>query len=290
MDKKLFIDADIICYQAGFSSQTVFYEYDGRAYGGIRDARAAGGTDDTITRTVEPMPKRAALKMANDTMNGIMEACSSTDIECYLTGEGNFREQVATVSKYKGERHAPRPYHYQNIRDHLVSKYNAVIIEGMEADDAVVIRQEEVKGKGIIASRDKDLRQMYGYHYSWAAGDLQPEKPLYEISEEEGNRNYFSQMLTGDNVDNILGVVTQGPKKADKILSNLTTYKEMEEAVLDTYQMIYGAIAGPEGYVHYKSWDGRNMWKTPTEIAEEMGQLLWMLRNKDDVWRVNDAR
>lgn len=278
--KVVLIDSDIISYQVGFSSQTVYYMFDGRAYGTMSEVREAGGTDDTIKRMVDPMPVRAALKMTNELIHSIIEDCNSDNIECYLTGKGNFREQVATVTKYKGTRKAPRPYHYQAIRDHLTSKYGAVTVDGIEADDKIVIRQNELKGEGIIASRDKDLRQMYGWHYSWAAGDNQPVKPLYEISYEEGMRNYFQQMLEGDVVDNILGVISVGKKKAEKALSGCTTVEEMMKVVLEEYYRVYGPLAGTGGYVHYTSWDGKRMWKTPAEIMDEMHQLLWMLRHE----------
>jgi hypothetical protein len=50
----------------------------------------------------------------------------------------------------------------------------AVVVDGMEADDALAIEQTQYNldmGEecSVICSRDKDLRQVPGYHYGWEA-------------------------------------------------------------------------------------------------------------------------
>ena len=43
-------------------------------------------------------------------INNILEAVEATSHQIYITGPGNFRESVATIQKYKGNRPSDKPY------------------------------------------------------------------------------------------------------------------------------------------------------------------------------------
>ena len=59
----------------------------------------------------------------------------------HLTGGNNFRHDVAVTAVYKGNRaDKPKPKHLKALREHLVKTWGAVVAEGQEADDAVVIK------------------------------------------------------------------------------------------------------------------------------------------------------
>ena len=113
----------------------------------------------------------------------------------FLTGDDNFRFDIATVKPYKGTRKEEKPFHYLNARAYLES-LGAVVIDGMEADDMLAIKQADntatveqwnmieggdltldSKNITVICTRDKDLRQVPGWHYGWEHGK-QPEFPL----------------------------------------------------------------------------------------------------------------
>lgn len=277
------IDGDIIAYEIGFISETKLYNVDGKVYEYISDAVKAldGRPRDLIDIEVYPMTERATARLVRDHINSIVKRSGASRQETYLTGKGNFREWVATITKYKGTRHGARPYHYQFIRDTMVKEFGAITIEGAEADDALSIRGTDSRDN-IICSRDKDLRQVAGLHYSWKSGQYQPERPTYEISEIEGWRNLYSQMLTGDTVDNIFGVPSIGEVKAEKLLKGCVTREEMFGVVQTTYNNVYGSVEGEGGYIHYTSWDGKRMWKTVDEVMQEMFSLLWMLRYEEE--------
>lgn len=97
---------------------------------------------------------------------------------------------------------------------------------------------------------------MEGWHYSWACGEDQPEKPLRYISQLEGYRFFFQQMLTGDNTDNIIGCGMKkevmwggrlmmrrkgvGKKAAEKLLAELENAQQMYEVVYDQYIEVFG--------------------------------------------------
>ena len=65
--------------------------------------------------------------------------------ELHLTGKGNFRHDVAVTLPYKGNRkYTAKPIHYKAIRKHMVDKWDAIVTDGMEADDKLAIRQHEL--------------------------------------------------------------------------------------------------------------------------------------------------
>jgi hypothetical protein len=272
------IDADILCYEIGFVSEQVSYSIDGKHYETVTEAKKDGVQKEELTRHVYPIKWPFAKKMVDDRIKGILEAVGADDYKCYLTGKGNFRNDVATILKYKGTRHAPKPYHYQNIWDHLVGKYNAEVITGMEADDAISIAQHQSDERTVICSRDKDLRMVPGFHYSWQCGDRQPEKPLYEISEFQGHYNWAYQMLVGDTVDNIWGVPGIGPVKAAKLLADCDDDWDFIAVVMNVYKDVFGTEV-----IKYQSWDGRWLEAYSHEIYKENHLLLWMLRDVKEI-------
>lgn len=173
--------------------------------------------------------------------------------QLYLTGSGNFRKELATIQPYKGTRKKEKPKHYKALRDYLVNQWDAIVIEGMEADDALAIKATELGLGCVVVSIDKDLLQVEGKHYNFA------KDKMVIIDKFTGLYNLYHQMLTGDRVDNIRGVKGIGEKKADKILADCKTEQEMYDAVL-------------------KAYDGN------VEEMTENARLLYMLRSKDDWW------
>lgn len=168
--------------------------------------------------------------------------------ELHLTGKTNFRNDVAITAPYKGNRKAEKPVHYHLLRTYLEASWGASVSCDMEADDVLAIRATELGEDSVIVSLDKDLDQVAGWHYNFA------KKQLYKIDEAEGLFKFYKQMLTGDRVDNIVGVRGIGDKKAEKLLEGKTE-QEMWDVCVELL-----------GY----------------DRAVENGHLLYMLRRYDD--------
>lgn len=135
--------------------------------------------------------------------------------KCYLTGSGNFREQVATIKEYKGNRDkSHKPEHYDALRQYLIDVWKAEVVEGMEADDAIGIEQFKNTDKStVIVSIDKDMNQIPGYHYN-------PRKQhFYYVTKHAADTFFWKQMMVGDVTDNIPGITGIGDKKADKVIA-----------------------------------------------------------------------
>ena len=175
------------------------------------------------------------------------------DYKAYITGRGNFRNEIAVTEPYKGNRKdAKRPIHYDAIRTHL-QRLGAVLVEGQEADDAVAI--DATESGGWIVSIDKDLDQVAGWHYNFVKHEE------YYITEEEGLRNLYTQVLTGDRTDNIIGLKGIGPKKAAKLLEDCKTEREYYDACL-------------------KAYDGNEL-----RVIENLN-LLWLRRTPNQTFQV----
>jgi len=304
------IDADIICYSIGFACQTTIWEV--REVVGYKplatfeskkemnewlDIDNRMGEGFVITSRIEADPIQNCLHSVKVFMNGVLEATDAQYYKAYLTGKGNFREEVATILPYKGNRKAPKPVHYQAIRDYLVEHWDAEVIEGMEADDKLSIEQSKATKLGIdppemgwpadeikrtvICSKDKDLLNTPGWHYNWAKDD----KPHW-VGDEEATYNFYKQLLTGDlDTDNIMGCgsyqtlvyksgkkkgqehqrrVGIGPKKASKLLEDCNTEEDMYWACMCAYE--------------------KSDYDKPYEALLENGRLLWMLREEGVHW------
>ena len=177
------------------------------------------------------------------------------DYTGYISGKNNFRTEIAKTEPYKGNRKAPKPKHYEALREYLLKDWEFTLVDGQEADDAIGIRAYELDpGEFSICTIDKDLDMIRGNHYNFVK-DL-----FYDVTEEEAIFNFYKQILTGDRVDNIIGLKGIGDVKAKRILEECKNEKEMYLAVLEAYE-------GNE------------------ERVLENGQLLWIRRLADQVWQ-----
>lgn len=218
------IDADSLIYAVGFSSNDV---------------------EESI-----------AVSRLEQTM---VELCMDLDCEDYkgfLTGKGNFRDELAVTAPYKGQRISEKPVHFQALKCHLVTSWGFTVVKGIEADDAVGIAAYAVpEDQTIMVHIDKDLNQFRGWHYNYR------KKQKYYVSEFEGLVAFYTQILTGDRIDNIIGLKGIGPVKAKKILADCTNETELYRAVL-------------------KAYDGDE------KRVLENGQLLWLQRKEHELWQL----
>lgn len=217
------IDGDILVYRIGFAS-----ENDSE---GVAIARCCEFLEDIIL------------------FNGF------GDYQGFLTGKKNFRTDVAVTAPYKGNRKAAKPIHYQALRDYMEFKWGFKMIEGQEADDAIGIEAYSLDPESYcICSIDKDLDMLRGKHYNFV------KDTFYTVTEEEAIFNFYKQILTGDRVDNIIGLKGIGDVKAKRILKECNNEKEMYLAILKAYE-------GNE------------------QRVLENGQLLWIRREPNQIWQ-----
>ena len=56
----------------------------------------------------------------------------------FLTGNSNFREEVAVSQPYKGDRPARKPVHKDALREYLINEWGATVSDNKEADDDII--------------------------------------------------------------------------------------------------------------------------------------------------------
>jgi len=162
----------------------------------------------------------AAYPIILSTLKEIVAETGVTNLRIYLSGKSNFRYNLAKTKPYKGNRTTMvKPQYLQSTRDHLIEAYNAFVVEGFEADDAIATDMT-VNG-AIHCGVDKDILQIPGLHYNYV------KKEWIEISPEEAELTLYRQILMGDSSDNIPGLPRVGEKKAfDAIQCVETAYDD----------------------------------------------------------------
>ncbi len=248
------IDLDILTYRCGFAIETKNKE----------------------TGEIEVEPVHHAYYNINSTMDWIFERTKADSYTGYLTasGRGNFRFNV--FPDYKANRKdARKPFYYNEIREYLIKKYEAVIVEGQEADDSISIEQYKRNSLGfdydirnsIIVSIDKDFNNVPGWHLNYVKDEI------YYVTEIEALRNFYLQILTGDTADGIPRIKKGWrEKEAKAALEKATTEEEMykivlKEIKLNTNEWKHQAddlLVQRARLVHLRSFEGE-MW-TPEFI------------------------
>ena len=277
------IDADVLTYTVGFAAQTTIWQvrdddnllFESEKKNDCLTFIEDAGVALDLTSRVEPDKLENALHTVKQMIKKIQAASGASRYRPYLTGKGNFREKIATIRKYKGNRIAEKPYHYQNIRDYLVDHHKAIVVDGMEADDAIAIVHTKAlreKRRTVICSIDKDFDQIVGYHYYFK----KDKEEFYEVSPSEAIHSFYKQVLTGDTVDNIPGLPGIGPQKAEKVLSGCRTRGEYEKAVLEAYRGHYGDVH--DYHYWYDEAKKVQVSATPEALMLENARLLYLLR------------
>ena len=219
---KALIDGDILVYRIGFAS--------------------------------EDEPESIAMARCSEFIEDLILFNGFGEYQGYLTGKTNFRNEIAVTAPYKGNRKSAKPKHYQLLRDYMESAWDFTMIEDQEADDAIGIAAYEMEvGEYCICSIDKDLDMLRGDHYNFVKDER------YFITEEEGIKNFYKQLLMGDRVDNIIGIKGIGTVKAERLLKECKNENEMYLAILEAY-------------------DGN------AERVLENGRLLWIRRQHNQLW------
>jgi DNA polymerase-1 len=154
----------------------------------------------------------------DDKIGDAADRIGATRQRIALSPPRNFRYDVLPTYKHT-RRDVRKPVLLRPLKDYLVEKHGAVIKPNIEADDVLGIwaTWPKLKGKKIIVSVDKDLKQIPGWFFSPMHSD-----PPLRISEHDADWWHFMQTLTGDAVDGYKGCPGIGPKKAEAILFGIS--------------------------------------------------------------------
>lgn len=150
--------------------------------------------------------------------------------------ECNFRREL--FPKYKATRPS-KPIGYGVIKEWVEQNYPIKTLYSVEADDVMGILGTSKTAKSvkdiderIIVTIDKDLRQINEcLHYN----PDKDEEGIIKLTKEEADRMFYSQILTGDTVDNYKGCPRVGAVGAKKLLDN-NTPEEYWQAIVAEFE------------------------------------------------------
>lgn len=224
--RRVLIDGDIICYRSAFHAKD-------------KDLEAALSKADELIQKI---------------ISVTLFVAASREYQVYITGKGNFRYDIAKSYEYKGNRKGvEKPLFLQEVREHLIKRWNAIVSEGEEADDLIAIEATRYGPETIVASVDKDMLQIPCRHFNFGRNEW------YTVDDYGGMLFFYTQILTGDSADNIIGLYRVGPAKAKKLLEGCKTEMDMWNVVVDAY-------------------DGDE------ERVIENARLLWLRREEGELW------
>lgn len=192
---KALIDADIIIYRVGFTTE--------KEEEWVAAARIDSFIEDTLIET------------------------RSDDYKCYLTSSDKSNFRYALYSEYKAGRTKPKPVHYDFMREYILRVHPSELIYDMEADDALAIAQTK---DTIICTIDKDLYQVPGFHYHFVNKIL-----FSISVEEAKSNFYKQILMGDKGTDNIPGCPGIGKVYSERLIHPDMEEKDMVKVVVDSY-------------------------------------------------------
>lgn len=254
----------------------------------------------------EPEPIANAIHSVKSQLKRIKDQCKADKTELYLSGKNNFRDAILLPTKYKSSREDNlRPVLLTELRQYLVDKQGAVIINDEEVDDVCCHRMWDgykSKQKIIGITTDKDACSNMGWLYNPdkmteptfidGLGKLWLETKVNSKGKEEskvrgiGRKFGYAQWCYGDPTDTYnpseIAEVRYGEKSAYKLLEPLQTDKECIQAIYDLYKTWY-----PDK-VTYKAWTGEEITTDAIGIMQMYFDCYKMRRWLGDEIKVTD--
>lgn len=229
-----------------------------------------------LRRSIVPEPFKFAAHTVKVQIRTILEVFGTYKYKLYLSPADRniFRYQVAKTLPYKGNRKAPKPIHYAELRKYMEAHHPTVCMPGLEADDAMGIDQDKENNNTVICSIDKDMLQIPGEHYNFVTGEFMTVDELGHLALPPGGKKllgsglkwFYAQMLLGDRCDNIQGIKGYGPVATYNLLDDTEDEEQLEARVFGVY-------------VHTFKDEAKAI-----DRFYENADLLWILRKPEETY------
>ena len=213
----LLVDGDIVVYQQACLNQ--------------HDIQWRNG-GETILLTSE-----RAKRACDDYLAYIMKQLKGDWLYVCFGTSDNFRKKL--FPKYKGNRKKQKkPQLRYELPQYIEANYKTIKRMMLEGDDVLGIWHTgpffEDLGETIVVTIDKDLMQIPGKFYN----PKRSQQGIRDISEEEADYAFYTQILTGDATDNYKGLPGVGPAKAKKILAEVEggDPTDVWKAIVEAYE------------------------------------------------------
>ena len=201
-------------------------------------------------------------------INRIIKETDCDEYLVVLSGHENFRYSI--YPDYKANRkRLEKPPFFKEAREYLIKNHSAFVTKHQqEADDFCRIYMCQYDPDAIVSHIDKDLNMIVGKHHNFRTGET------YEVTEQEAMHNFYTQMLTGDTVDNIPGLFKlTGAKATKKIKEGLLECETEQECWRYVEQVFYKAYGAKQD----------TEWEIFDRVVQS-AQCLWLQTEKDEIW------
>lgn len=199
---RLLIDGDVLAYRTAAAYERP-YDWGDDEWTLHTDAREVyQAMDDMLAELPEFLTERGYI---------IQET------RVYLTDRTSTNFRVDLNPEYKANRKGQRkPIGLNAAVEYLRTVHGATSLPRLEADDCLAMDASKTPGEAIIASVDKDFRQVAQAFVVNPWDDV----PEVEFMEPDAAEEFFlTQVLMGDRVDGYSGVPRVGPVTAEKLLA-----------------------------------------------------------------------
>lgn len=172
------IDLDSVCFTIGHGNK-------------ILDNRGNPMRSEDGRRFLYEPKTEDELKDAADTViSGLLQRGGFDAYIAYIKGSNTTKQRLSLDPGYKGTRPKESPDWWAFVKKDLIERWNAIVVDNMEVDDAVNITRLKVKNSHIVAI-DKDLLLLEGTSYNWRADSWSC------ISEEDAAYYFWKSAITG---------------------------------------------------------------------------------------------
>lgn len=173
----------------------------------------------------EGLDIQSAALMVGDVLDSLCAKTGISTMDMFISGDSNFRKKI--YPEYKANRRTMiRPPMLEPLKQWALVHWEARVEDTLEADDLLGFAQTD---ETVIVSIDKDMLMIPGWHYNYVKDELK------YVTNIDGLRHFYTQILVGDPADNIKGAKGIGAVKAERILRDAETEEEMLEAVADYF-------------------------------------------------------
>lgn len=236
-----------------------------------------GNCDDLeIEEEIEVLDTKGYESRLDMEIKSILDVTGCSDFKFLLSGDNNFRRELATILPYKGNRKdgASKPFHLELFKTEFRYR-GAETVDFLEADDLLAYYSTTLKDS-VMCTSDKDLETVpNSFIY-----DLRDNKIKF-ISEDQSIYNFFYQLLIGDTIDNIPSPNGLGAVAATRFLQTqkIISYPSIYHNLVSFYSS-HLTKRGSDGTFKTKWFKGYGVMELH-EILWEVGNLIWMHRTLD---------
>lgn len=272
MARVALIDGDSIAHRIAAACEKTRYLVGDYEYATHKEAVAAASDVGVIWKTTTLGEFKGAAASLESVMERSIARAQAGVFHVFIGGGGpTFREHVARLKKYKGNRSGDRPKHLGDLRDYLIRYWGAVQASGEEADDMLSYTAADLRDQNdtIIIGNDKDLDQIPGEHYDWV------KDKLYTVTDAEARLRLWVQVLSGDVADNIGGCWRVGASKAERAIKQcIEEHKFSDSDLWDFVCYSFKESQELEG-CPYAQYD-------PVDVALENYNLVRLRQNRHE--------